>query len=268
MKPQEVYSIWAPAESIWSQWVLPVAFAQLNCFDFAGAKEEADSLVDLNWMQAGGNKGVAIVIDLPGETAIRYGLALARRGMRPVPVIDGSPGAREFFLNPGATQTVAPSWQQNAVVDMSGLLRMLCAGASVLPGIAIPPQAPPVFLLDSHRMIGHRLLTDEMFDNRWQVFPQDFPSARFLLEHGVRRVILVQERSGQPHEDLSHVLLRWQEGGIDIHGVGPRQGGLPEQIRIEKPSHFRRMWQRALAMLGLRRNPSGGFGNWPMSSGG
>jgi hypothetical protein len=268
MKPEEIYSVWAPADSIWSPWVLPVAFAQLNCADFSGAANDADLHQDLSWMPDGEAAGLAIVADLPGEKAIQYGLALAARGMRPVPVIDGSPGAGEFYLNQDSPQTVTPSSLQKAVVDMSGLLRMFCAGAIALPRIALSAQALPAFLLDSHRMTGHRVLSDEMFDNRWQVFAQDFPSARFLVEHGVQRVVLVQEQKGQPQEDLAHVLLRWQEGGISLQNVGTQEGGPPEPILIARPSYFRRIWQRALAILGLWRSPSGGFGNWPTSSAG
>lgn len=77
MKPEEVYSIWAPADSIWSPWVLPVAFAQLNCADFSGVANGADLHRDIGWMPDGGAAGLAVIADLPGEKAIQYGLALA-----------------------------------------------------------------------------------------------------------------------------------------------------------------------------------------------
>jgi hypothetical protein len=41
-----------------------------------------------------------------------------------------------------------------------------------------------------------------MFDNQWMVFPQDFPSARFLVERKIKRVTLVQAEKTQPSEDL------------------------------------------------------------------
>jgi hypothetical protein len=31
VKPEEVYLAWAPTESIWSPWAIPVPFAQIVC---------------------------------------------------------------------------------------------------------------------------------------------------------------------------------------------------------------------------------------------
>jgi len=106
------------------------------------------------------------------------------------------------------------------------------------------------------------------FDNRWKTFPQDYPSARFLLERGIRRVVLVQEYAGQPQEDLSHVLLRWQEAGIRLEVYGTKADGPLRELSVRQPSHFRALWQRALAVLGLRRGAWGGFGGWPHGTGG
>jgi len=264
MKREEVFLAWAPKDSIWSPWVLPVPFAQLNCLDFAPAVEvKADSFP---WIPEGGKEEFAYILDLPGEQAIRYGLAMAGLGLRPVPVIDGSPGAGEFYFSREPQASTTPAWHPNVAVDMTELLRVLCEGASALVGTALPAAALPVFLLDARRMKADRLLNDEIYDNRWRVFPQDFPSAKFLLEHGVRRVLLVQERKGQPQEDLAHVLLRWQEGGIVIESVGASDGSSREEIPVTKPSWFRWIWYRALVALKLRRSWSGGFGGFPMSS--
>ena len=266
MKREEVFLAWAPKDSVWSPWVLPVPFAQMNCLDFAPALEvKADSFP---WILQGDKEEFAYILDLPGEQAIRYGLTMAGLGLRPVPVIDGSPGAGEFYFSREPQASTTPAWHPNVAVDMTELLRALCEGASVLPGISIAPNALPAFLLDSRRMSGQRVLSNEIYDNRWQVFPQDFPSAKFLLEHGVRRVMLVQEHKGQPQEDLAHVLLRWQEGGIAIETVGISDGSSREEIRVTKPSWFRRIWYRALAVLKLRRSWSGGFGGFPMISAG
>lgn len=267
MKKEEVFLAWAPQDSIWSPWVLPVPFAQLNCVGFAGiAPSQNLSLPDYIKDRVG--EGQAFVIDVSGADAVRYGLALAGTGIRPVPVIDGSPGAGEFHVNQEAQMSGASVWNPNVVVEMTELLRALCEGAAVLADTQILPSAMPAFLLDSKRMTGHNVLTDTSYDNRWQVFPQDFPSAKFLLEHGVTRVLLVQDKKGQPQEDLAHVLLRWQEGGITIEAVGTKDASSAEEIQVAKPSRFRRIWYRALAILGLRRSWSGGFGGFPASTSG
>lgn len=267
MTPEEVYEIWAPADSIWSPWAIAVPFAQMICVeedrepDFSET-ERVSALFEPS-------ADLAMVVDLPGFEAITLGLALALKGFRPVPVIDGSPG-------PGVTG-LSGSWMDGATlhaefsgtaVDMRQMLRAICRGASLLRGLRIARNASPVFLLDAMRTAEGRAIGDEVFDNRWKTFPQDYPSARFLQEHGIGRVVLLQERIGQPREDLSHVLTRWQEAGIQLEVHGASEGGSPQKLSVKRPSHFRSLWQRALEILGLRRGAFGGFGNWPHGSSG
>jgi hypothetical protein len=268
MKKEEVFLAWAPKESLWSPWVLPVPFAQLNCLDFAEAATDSSQVTKPTWMPDANREGLAYVIDIPGGQAMLCGIMLAGMGILPVPVIDGSPGEGEFYFNKEPQTSTTSAWHPNVAVDMTELLRELCQGASVLQRMTFRMNAMPAFLLDSKRMTGYNPLRDDVYDNRWQVFPQDFPSAKFLLEHGVRRVLLVQERKAQPLEDLSHILLRWQEAGIAIENVGTTDGSSVSEIRIAKPSRFRRIWYRALAILGLRRSWSGGFGGFPWSTSG
>ena len=267
MTPEEVYQIWAPTDSQWSPWAIPVPFAQMICADMDTPPELSEMEGVSAFFEP--STDLAIVVDLPGMEAMKLGLALARKGFRPVPVIDGSPG-------PGVTG-IGGSWMDSAplqaefsgtAVDMRQVLRAICRGASILRGLKIAVDASPVFLLDAMRMAEGRLIGDEVFDNRWKTFPQDYPSGRFLWEHGIRRVVLVQRRAGQPQEDLSHVLLRWQEAGIRLEVYGTTGGGELRELSVNRPSHFRALWQRALAILGLRHGAFGGFGNWPHGSGG
>lgn len=90
MKPEKVYLAWAPTDSIWSPWAIPVPFAQIVCVPLETEKE----LVGLEALTKGLEleHDLAVVVDLPGVDAVRLGLAAALRGFRPVPVIDGSPG--------------------------------------------------------------------------------------------------------------------------------------------------------------------------------
>ena len=268
MKPEELYAIWAPPDSVWSPWVLPVPFAQLECPDITGIVELQQFTLD--WLPGVGSRDLAIVVDLPGADAIHYGLALSDLGFRPVPVIDGSPGPDQrapFSVDPSVRPGRALGLA--SVVDMSGLLRGLCNGAGRLLQTSLAHDAPPAFLLDSNRMgIGPNIL-ETAYDNRWIVFPQDFPSARFLADRGIRRVVLVHDKFlTQPQDDLAHVLLRWQEHGIAIESKSARFGEAPVAIQVAKPSRFRSAWYRALAVLGLRRNDAGGFGGYPPASAG
>ena len=267
MTPEEVYQIWAPAESIWSPWAIPVPFTQMICVETVPGPDltEVEGIASLFNTSA----ELALVVDLPGVEAIKLGLSLAKRGFRPVPVIDGSPGPGIVGLG-GAWMDSEPrlAGSSATAVDMRFVLRALCQGAALLREMRLAPEASPVFLLDAMRLAEGRMVTESMFDNRWKTFPQDYPSARFLQERGVHRVVLVQERAGQPREDLSHVLLRWQEAGIGLEICGTQDGGSLRPLLVNRPSHFRVLWQRVLAIFGLRRSVFGGFGNWPYGTSG
>ena len=245
---EECFGIWAPDGVAWAQWAKPVLFAQgplvtdpetpLKVPDLPGNPE--------TWTEAG------IVVDLRGAEAVGVGLALAARGYRPVPLFNGTTG-------PGA------------VIDVDPIRSALGAGVDVLRRLTIAPDARPAFLIDANR--GDPRLNAETagyYDNRWIVLPQDFPSATFLASHGVREVVLIQRDSLNPSEDLSHVLRRWQEGGIRLRAWDLASGRTADPLTVPPPSRFRVAWYAAVALLGLRRSNVGGFGSAvaPQSTGG
>jgi len=261
--PEQLYSIWAPEDSVWSQWVLPVPFAQLTCPD--STPIPTIPAFDLDWIPVESAADLAVVVDLPGSNAIHYGLALLARGFRPVPIIDGSPGPDRPVTFPVASSNLTgENYKSATIVDMRELLRALCWGADSLRQSHLVPEAPPAFLVDSKRMGGVAQVIESAFDNRWMVFPQDFPSGRYLREQGIRRIVLIHDTFlKQPQEDLAHVLLRWQQEGIAIESKSAHFGDVPVPIQVSRPSRFRALWYRALAILGLRRNDAGGFGGYP-----
>ncbi len=108
------------------------------------------------------------------------------------------------------------------------------------------------------------------FDNRWVVFPQDFPSATYLRARGITEVLLLHE-GREAAEDLAHVLRRWQENGLRMQSAAPLERGRISDLVVKRPSGFRRAWYRVIAAAGLRRNNAGGFGGvipMPSSGGG
>jgi hypothetical protein len=234
MSPEQMFAVWAPDDSVWSRWAKPVLFVNL-AENILIKSEEAWQSLDAHWASTSG--GTAAVVDLPGAQSVGMGIALARRGFRPVPLYNCCSGP-------------AP------VVDLSGLMDALSEGTEELKKHAVRDDAPPAFLLDSQRMAGTPLPAH--FDNRWMVFPQDFPSANFLLSKGIRRVLLVAQRD--PPADLAHVLLRWQEAGIELHIKNPADGFGAKSLTVTKPPQYRTLWYRFLALIGLRRASVGGFG--------
>ena len=213
------------------------------------------------WQEKKASPDSAVIIDLPGAESIRLAMVLATLGYRPVPIINASPGPVGLQVNL-LPQPANVSPRSIVVLDMSSLVREICIGNELLHKLSFASDAPSVFILDSLRLQGTNPIRDDMFDNRWMVFPQDFPSARFLADKKIKRVTLVQAEKARPLEDLSHVLLRWQEAGIEIVATASGDMSASSRIIVSKPSRFKASWYRALAIVGLRRNSVGGFGSF------
>jgi hypothetical protein len=237
MTNEECFNAWAPEEALWSRWAKPVLFAQRLDGLALGLRSWTDRHEYLWLSQASGR--TALVVDLPGVESVETGIAMARRGYRPVPLYNTS---------------VGPS----ALLNVADLVAALVSGATALRDVTLVPDAPPVFLIDADRMRPVVASKPGSYDNRWVVFPQDFPSGTFLRSRGIDEVIVLHDRGGV-QEDLAHVLLRWQEAGIRQLAVGPGESS-PRPLTVKKPSWFRRAWYRAIVLAKLRRNNAGGFG--------
>lgn len=245
MTPTDLYKLWAPEDSIWSNWVKPVLFADPG-FGSSNPPLGVDwRSLNVSWSPSA-SEGAAIVLDLPGEDAVWLGTALSQRGFRPVQLFNGVRGP---------VSIIPP------LVNVNGIVWALQAVSEALAELRLPPGAPPVFLLDANRMAGGASAGPGRFDNRWCVFPQDFPSANFLLSQGLRTVVLaLTGMANSPRDDLAHVLLRWQQAGLRILSCAVEQETPPTLITVGRPHRFRALWYRALVIAGLRRNSAGGFG--------
>ena len=228
----ETYKIWAPDEALWTQWAKPVLFMRTPGI----SQKTWDIPEELEWMQSM-DKQTMIIVDLPGADSVTECLALARLGYRPVPLYNGVDG-----------QCLSMA------VRVSDIVMALFLYADELNACSIRYDAPPVFMLDSNRMAGSGK-TPGAYDNRWCVFPQDMPSAAFLSKEGIRKIIV---RSAQIQNDLSHVLHRYQDEGIEIHLCTGRE---TVKIPIVKPSMYKSLSYRFKTILGLTRNSAGGFGS-------
>lgn len=254
MDASQLFETWAPPDSVWSRWAKPALFAETAADPAAspmmpgvmpGSPElppPPASPREETRLRVLEDSATGFVLDLPGAQSVELGLALARAGYRPVPLFNTAD-------------------HPAAVVNVRPVLDQLKAGAEEVSRLPARPGAPPAFLLDSGRGTG--LPGPGKFDNRWIVFPQDFPSATFLLAQGVRRVVLLQPKTpaDQPQEDLAHVLRRWQEAGVEIYLQDPSVDEPPRPLTVQRPSSFRSLAYRAFALFGLKRNSAGGFGS-------
>jgi hypothetical protein len=240
-RQEEAFARWAPADSPWSDWAKPALFATSPTDPPASveviAPLDSDDLRHLPEPR----ERTAIVLDIPGRRAVRAALALANRGYRPVPLFNTTYGAR-------------------SVVDVLGIVHALMTAGETLEQMRIDADAPPVFLLDSGRLPRGSAPEEGKFDNRWMVFPQDFPSATMLLRRGIGRALIVQD-GDRVRDDLAHVVLRWQQAGITLSTTDTGPGERVRPLLVSKPRLYRRAWYRVLAMLGLRRSNVGGFGS-------
>jgi len=219
----------------------------------------AESVVfDGEWVPTPGS--TAIVIDLPGEEGVMWGLRLATLGYRPVPLYNALP----FAIGDKMT---SPSSRPATTVYVEHILAALVREATNLEKLHLRMTAPPAFLLDADRRLARTDIRPGIFDNRSVCFTTDFPSATFLLEHGVRSVTVVQECTTFA-ADLLPTLVAWQQGGIEIQRKRYRNSQPLERVAVKKASFLSWAWFRLTVALGFHKGELGAFGDIvPASSG-
>jgi hypothetical protein len=240
---EEVYEAWAPPNGAWSVWVRPVLFAQME--EPSQGRDEAETnqswlALDLSWVPRA-DEHTLLVVNLPGAESVRMGLGSVGRGYRPVPLFNACTGPNE-------------------VIPQTAIREALRLGAAYLRSVVLPADAPPAFLLDSSRFVPTRAIRPGVFDNRWQVYPEDFPAAKLLRAQGFTRVVLVQRGQQAPAADLNRVLWPWRESGLLLAVKNLDDAAPPQQLVLSRPARFRRFWERLTNFLGLRRSPAQGFG--------
>ena len=254
MTGKELYLRWTAQAGIFASWVTPVLFAQP--FDYPDTAPI--TAVNPDWIRAA--KDFALIIDLPGATSFEFVPALLEAGFAAVPIFNASP-APDVVVRPLQLVSSESTDKNPAVIEMRPIITALSGLSSAVSAVDARDPKRPAFLLDANRL---RLTpTDEKdFDNRWMVFPQDFPSADFLKSQGISGVLLVQRSIQIPLDDLSHVLRRWQDAGLEIFALRTDDDDRWKPIDVPRPWRYKSLWYRALAILGLRRNAAGGFGDY------
>jgi len=230
---KEIYKLWAPSDNHWTAWCKPVIFASIGA-----TGSTAITIPSIAWLDVVKNNTI-IIVDLPSDAGVLVGLGLAEMGYRPVPLYNG--------VNPK---------NDSSIVNSSGIEKIIASGTSFLRQMKILNNAPPAFLLDANRL-KDKDLRGIKFDNRWSLFEQDLPSANYLLNNGIERIIVCIEGGTKIQEDLAKILNKYQKIGIKIFTT---DGRTISPITIKKPSGFRMFSYRFFTIFGLRRNATGGFG--------
>jgi len=194
MNGKEIFRIWAPLNAKWTDWVRPVPFVAIDrekCLN----KVVSFDIPNIEYIKEI-KKDTALVIDLPGNDGIKEGIALAKIGYRPIPVYNGTV-EQEGSL---------------AAVDNRDIELGLIKGAKELQEIVIDKDAPPAFLLDTNRMNRYKMNVS-VFDNSWDLYAQDIPSAEYFLKNGINKIII---RADSLKSDLNKIFYKFSKKGIKI----------------------------------------------------
>lgn len=208
---KEIYKIWAPFDSKWTNWVRPVPFIGIDnpnkSFEFINYTIPVIGYLD-EFLS-----NTAIIIDIQGVNSIKEGIALAKLGYRPIPIFNGT--------NP---KFGSGSTTNNVIIEP-----LLVWGADELMNIELANDAPPVFLLDKNRLNRYKI-NRSIFDNSWDVYSQDLPTAKYFLENGITRIIV---RAELLEKDLIKVLYKFQKSNIKI--LFTNGYDKPHEVKIKRP---------------------------------
>lgn len=213
MKGRDVFNVWAPKGCKWVDWVRPVPFVAIG----DGLKEYGIYNLmknDIRYTKKA-SKNTAIIVDLPGYESVEEAIELAKIGYRPIPIYNGT-NAQE-----GVFET-----SDNTSIEIA-----LIKGAIELEKIKLLDDAPPAFLLDTNRMNRYKMNVG-VFDNSWDVYNQDMPTAKYLKANGIKRIIVRADNKIQ--KDLNKILYKYQLEKIDI--LFADNDKKPRRVLIKKPS--------------------------------
>ena len=209
MRGKEIYKIYAPNGAKWIDWVRPVPFVAIDTYN---RKPIANFLDRKAMFLKKYQQDTAIFIDLPGKESIELGIGLAHMGYRPIPVFNGTDEQQ------GSQATTNTYLIESCLIN----------GSQKLKNIKLKNDANPVFLLDSHRTNRYRA-KESIFDNSWDLYKQDIPSAEYFKQNGITKIIVVGETI---QRDLKKIFLKFQEKGIDIYITDGYT--LPQKVKLTK----------------------------------
>lgn len=209
MRGKEIYKIYAPNGAKWIDWVRPVPFVAIDTYN---RKPIANFLDRKAMFLKKYQQDTAIFIDLPGKESIELGIGLAHIGYRPIPVFNGTDEQQ------GSQATTNTYLIESCLIN----------GSQKLKNIELKNDANPAFLLDSHRTNRYRA-KESIFDNSWDLYKQDIPSAEYFKQNGITKIIVVGETI---QRDLKKIFLKFQEKGIEIYITDGYT--LPKKVKLTK----------------------------------
>lgn len=194
MVGKEVYKIYAPDDAKWTEWVRPVPFVSIDIYNRKPISNWLDrKVMFINQYE----KDTAIFIDLTGKESIELGISLAHIGYRPIPLFNGTD-----------EQTGSQATTDTYLIESS-----LINGCEKLKSISLDKNANPAFLLDSSRINRYRA-KESIYDNSWDLYKQDIPTAKYFKDNGIYKIIVV---GNTIQRDLRKIFFEFQDAGMEIY---------------------------------------------------
>ena len=191
---KEIYKIYAPYATKWTEWIRPVPFVAIDTFNRKPIYNWLDrKVMFINQYE----KDTAIFIDLPGKESIELGIGLAHIGYRPIPLFNGT------------DEQIGSQATTDTYIIESALIN----GSEKLKNISLANNANPAFLLDSSRTNRYRD-KESIFDNSWDLYKQDIPTFKYFKENGIYKIIVV---GNTIQRDLRKIFFEFQDAGIAIY---------------------------------------------------
>ena len=209
MRGKEIYKIYAPNGAKWIDWVRPVPFVAIDTYN---RKPIADWMERKAMFLKNYQQDTAIFVDLPGKESIELSIDLAYKGYRPIPIFNGTDE------QPGSQATTNTYLIESCLIN----------GSEKLKNIKLDNNANPAFLLDSYRTNRYRA-KESIFDNSWDLYKQDIPSAEYFKQNGITKIIIVGDGI---QRDLKKIFLKFQEKGIDIYITDGYT--FPQKVKLTK----------------------------------
>ena len=209
MRGKGIYKIYAPNGAKWTDWVRPVPFVAIDTYN---RKPIADWMERKAMFLKNYQQDTAIFVDLPGKESIELSIDLAYKGYRPIPIFNGTDE------QPGSQATTNTYLIESCLIN----------GSEKLKNIKLDNNANPAFLLDSYRTNRYRA-KESIFDNSWDLYKQDIPSAEYFKQNGITKIIIVGD---EIQRDLKKIFLKFQEKGIDIYITDGYT--FPQKVKLTK----------------------------------
>ena len=240
--PSSVRKVWL-GDDEWTDWTKLALFAS----DSGDGRQIGDipadpdagatlKLPEVGWVSGWGK--LAVIVDLPGPSAIAAGIALGCGGIRPVTCINCSSDTDEL-------------------IDMSASKGALVSAAHRY-SVWRSNEKGVAFIVDSRRLGANIEPSPRQFDNRWALYETDLPDQAALAKQGIASVVVLQEGE-ELNEDLASIVTTYQDAGL-IVGIAD-----VKRRAISPAKHHKRGWLTKLAdafMGGVdfKRRADGGYG--------